>query len=239
MSRVYVTGCAFKSGVSERRDMSQAMFKSIPIVTESAFEHEVLTCDLPVMVDFMSTRCGPCKNMAPEFEELAHDLEGRAKVVKVDVDQSRSLAAQLRIQSVPTTMVFVGGRLATGKIGQLRKEQLRSLIEPFLPRAQGSVSPIEASQLLAQRRIVLVDTREQAVFSRSHLPLAVSMPLDGIKGRLAELHMLQGFPVLYCRSGDKSKALAEELAKDGIGVAFLEGGVLGWESEGFPVERPD
>ena len=219
--------------------MAQAMTDSILLVNERTFEKEVLACNLPVMVDFMATWCGPCKTMAPEFEALARELAGRAKFVKVDVDQCRSLAAQLRIQSVPTTVVFVGGRPVSAKAGAMRKEQLRQLVEQFLPRADGAVLPVEAAQLLQQGQIVLVDTREAAVFSRSHLPRAVSMPLDTIRKRLAELHMLPGVPVLYCRSGDKSKALSEELANEGVGVAFLEGGILGWEVEGFPIERRD
>ena len=66
---------------------------------------------------------------------------------------------------------------------------------------------------------------------------AVSMPLEGIEGRLAELHMLTGQPVLYCRSGDKTKDMAEKLAEQGVPVAFLEGGLLAWEAEGLPIER--
>ncbi len=219
--------------------MAQALTDSIPLVDERNFEQEVLTSELPVMVDFMAAWCGPCKTMAPEFEALARELAGKAKLVKVDIDRSRVLAQQLRIQSVPTTMVFFGGRLVNAKVGALRKAQLRQLIEPFLPRAEGAITPIEAAQFVQQGQVVLVDTREAPVYGRAHLPGAVSMPLEEIRSRLAELHMLPGAPVLYCRSGDKSKALAEELAKDGIGVAFLEGGVLGWEAEGLPVERPD
>jgi thioredoxin 1/putative thioredoxin len=216
-----------------------ALNDSIPTVDERNFEEEVLLCELSVMVDFMATWCGPCKTMAPEFEALARELEGKAKLVKVDIDRSPALAGQLRIQSVPTTMVFAGGRLVNGKVGAMRKAQLMQLIEPFLPRAQGALSPVEAAQLLQQGQIVLVDTREAPVYARAHLPGAVNMPLEEIRGRLAELHMLAGVPVLYCRGGDKSKALAEELANDGIGVGFLEGGVLGWEAEGLPVDRPD
>lgn len=219
--------------------MAHGMTDSIPLVGEHNFEQEVLTSELPVMVDFMAAWCGPCKTMAPEFEALARELSGKAKFVKVDIDRARSLAAQLRIQSVPTTMVFLGGRLVNGKVGAMRRAQLRQLIEPFLPRTEGAVMPAEAAELLRQGQIVLVDTREAAVFNRSHLPGAVNMPLEDLKNRLAELHMLPGAPVVYCRAGDKAKTLSEELAQDGVGVAFLEGGVLGWEAEGLPMERPD
>lgn len=212
---------------------------SIATVDEGNFEQEVLATDLPVVVDFMAEWCGPCKTMAPEFEALAAELVGKAKFVKVDIDRSRMLAQQLRIQSVPTTMVFLQGRLANAKVGAMRRAQLRELVAPFLPRSEGAILPMEAAKLFQSGQIVFVDTREAAVYQRTHLPGAVNLPIDEIRSRLAELHMLAGAPVVYCRSGSESKTLSEELAKDGIGVAFLEGGVLGWEAEGLPIERPE
>jgi thioredoxin 1/putative thioredoxin len=113
------------------------------------------------------------------------------------------------------------------------------MLEPFLPRAAGALKAEELAQLLTQRRVVPIDTREPAVFRRAHLPGAVSMPLEEIHTRLAELHMLPGAPVVYCRSGDKTKELAETLAKEGMPVAFLEGGLLAWEAAGFELDRPD
>ena len=71
-----------------------------------------------------------------------------------------------------------------------------------------------------------------AAFARAHLPGAAHMALEEIEGRLAELHMFQARPVLYCRSGDKTKELAGRLNEQGLPVAFLEGGILGWESRG-------
>lgn len=124
-------------------------------------------------------------------------------------------------------------------MGALRKAQLRQLIEPFLPRAEGALRPAELAQLLARREVVPVDTRDPLVFRRAHLPAAINMPLAEIPLRLAELHMLPGEPVLYCRGGDDTKELAARLAADGMPVAFLEGGILGWEAEGLGVERPD
>jgi thioredoxin 1/putative thioredoxin len=212
---------------------------SVGYVDERSFEREVLQSELPVLVDFMAGWCAPCKTMAPEVEALARELDGKAKVVKVDVDKSKAMAAQLRIQSVPTVMVFAGGRLVAGKVGALRREQLRQLIEPFLPRAEGALTAREAAELLARGAIVLVDTRDAPSYRRMHLPRAVNMPLDEIETRLAELHMLAAAPVLYCRGGDRAKQLAEKLAAAELPVAFLEGGVLAWEAEGLPVERPD
>jgi thioredoxin len=212
---------------------------AIAVVEERDFEREVLRSELPVLVDFYADWCGPCKLMEPDVVALAHELEGKAKVVKVNIDRSKVLAQRLRIQSVPTTMVFHGGRVAAAEVGQLRKVQLRQMIEPFLPRAEGALRPVEVAQLLKQRQIVPVDTREPAVFGRMHLPRAVNIPIGEIPTRLAELHMLSGEPVLYCRGGEQTKDLAAKLADQGSPVAFLEGGVLAWEAEGLPVERPD
>jgi thioredoxin 1/putative thioredoxin len=63
------------------------------------------------------------------------------------------------------------------------------------------------------------------------------MPIEGIEGRLAELHMLPARPVLYCRAGDKTKDVAGRLAEQGLPVAFLEGGLLGWEEEGRAIDK--
>ena len=211
----------------------------VPVIDEQAFRTEVLQSELPVLIDFYADWSAPCKTIAPEVEAVARDLEGRAKVVKVNIDKSPALAKSLRVQSVPTFMVFVKGRSVDGQAGALRRQQLRAMLEPYLPRAAGSVLVSELVELIGQRRVVPVDLREPPVFQRAHLPTAVSMPEAEIESRLAELHMLAGEPVLYCRGGDKSKALSEKLAEQGITVAFLEGGLLGWEAEGFPLERPE
>ncbi len=208
-------------------------------VSEQSFERDVLMSELPVLLEFGATWCGPCKAVAPELEELSKELEGKARVVTVDIDQSPNLAREMGVRSVPTFVVFHQGQPVTGKVGALRKAQLRELIEPLLPRAAGALKPLEVAQLLKQGRVSLVDTREAAVFARAHLPGAAHLPLEEIETRLAELHMLPGAPVLYCRAGDKAKELAGTLASAGVPVSFLEGGVLAWEGDGLPVERPD
>lgn len=217
---------------------AQAM-AALPVVTERTFEQEVLMSELPVLLEFTAEWCGPCKTVAPELQALARELEGKAKVVTLDIDKSPMIPRQMGVQSVPTFVVFHGGRPVGGKVGALRKAELRGLLEPFLPRAEGAIRPEELVQLLKEGRVSLVDTREAAVFNRAHLPGAISLPLEEIESRLAELHMLPATPVLYCRAGDRTKELAAKLAEQGLPVAFLEGGVLGWEAAGLKLERVD
>jgi thioredoxin 1 len=217
---------------------AQAM-SALPVVTERTFEQEVLMSELPVLLEFTAEWCGPCKTVAPELQALARELEGKAKVVTLDIDKSPMIPRQMGVQSVPTFVVFHGGRPVGGKVGALRKAELRGLLEPFLPRAEGAIRPEELVQLLKEGRVSLVDTREAAVFNRAHLPTAISLPLEEIESRLAELHMLPATPVLYCRAGDRTKDLAAKLAEQGLPVAFLEGGVLGWEAAGLKLERVD
>ena len=118
------------------------------------------------------------------------------------------------------------------------KAQLQEMLEPLMPRAAGALKPEEVAQLLRQGRISLVDTRETPVFNHAHIDGAINIPLEEIEGRLAELHMLTGAPVVYCRAGDKTKDLAQRLAEQGVPVSFMEGGVLGWEAVGFRLIRP-
>jgi thioredoxin len=208
-------------------------------VTEQNFEREVLMSELPVLLEFGAEWCGPCKVVAPELEALATELDGKAKIVSVDIDKSPLLARELGVQSVPTFVVFHQGRPVGGRVGALRRPQLREMLEPVLPRAAGALKPQEVFALAKQGRVSLVDTRDEPVFRRSRIPGAVNIPLGEIESRLAELHMLPSPPVLYCRAGDKTKDLAARLAEQGMPVAFLEGGVLGWEASGFDLERPD
>jgi thioredoxin 1 len=209
----------------------------IAYVTERDFEREVLRSELPVLVEFSADWCQPCKAIAPEVEAFAREMSGKAKVVKIDIDKSPAIAQQLRIQSVPTFMVVAEGRIQDAVVGAIRKKKMHELIEPFLPRAAGALKSAELAQLLAGRAVVPVDTRDAAAFARAHLPTAVNIPYEQIESRLAELHMLPGQPVLYCRSGDKTKDLSQKLADQGTPVAFLEGGILAWEADALPIDK--
>jgi thioredoxin len=208
-------------------------------VNEQSFEREVILSEVPVLVEFSAEWCGPCKIVAPELEALAAELGDKAKIVTIDIDRSPNLARQLGVQSVPTFVVFHQGRPANGKVGALKRNQLREMLDPFLPRAEGALKPEEVFQLLKAQRISLVDTRDAGSFGRAHIPGATSMPAEEIEGRLAELFMLGTPPILYCRSGDRTKELVAKLVQQEVEVGFLEGGLLAWEAAGLPMERPD
>lgn len=212
---------------------------AVPTISEQDFEREVLRSELPVLIDFTADWCAPCKTVAPEVDAVARELEGKAKVVKIDIDKSKRIATMLRVQAVPTFMVFFKGRPVAGDQGVLKRNKLRELVEPFLPRAEGAVRAVELAQLLQQRQVVAVDTRDASSYGRARIPGAAHIPLEELENRLAELHMLPGAPILYCRSGDKTKEVADKLAEAGVPVGFLEGGLLAWEAEHLPIERPD
>jgi thioredoxin 1/putative thioredoxin len=219
--------------------MNIARPMAVQTVTEQSFEKEVLMSELPVLLELGAEWCGPCKVVAPELDALSRELEGKARVLSMDIDRSPNLARELGVRSVPTFFVFHQGRPAGGRVGAMKKAELRKMLEPFLPRAAGALRPEEVAALLSRRQVALVDTREPAVYARAHLPGAVNMPLEEIGSRLAELHMLPAAPVIYCRTGEKTRELAASLAARGVPVSFLEGGVLGWEAAGLAVERPD
>jgi thioredoxin-like negative regulator of GroEL len=210
---------------------------ALPVITEQDFEREVLRSELPVLVFFFSELSEASKVVAPDVEAVAAELEGKAKVVKVDAERSKRLAMSVGLKALPTFMVIAGGQAVAAESGIRRRKQLRAMLEPYLPRAEGAIRAVELAQAMKQGQVVAIDTRDAGSFGRAHIPGATNMPLEEIPTRLAELLMLAGAPILYCRSGDKAKETSDKLAEDGMSVGFLEGGFLAWEAEGLPIER--
>ena len=97
-------------------------------ITTENFEKEVLNSEVPVLVDFFATWCGPCKMMSPVVEELAKEMEGKAKVYKVDTDEEQNLAIKYGIMSIPTFIVFRNGKPVGKAVGMRDKEELVKLL---------------------------------------------------------------------------------------------------------------
>jgi len=99
------------------------------VVTDDTFESEVLQSDQPVLVDFWATWCGPCRVIAPIIEELAEDFEGRAKLVKLDVDHNPKVAMDFGVRSIPTLLFFKDGTVVDQLIGAAPKKTLTDKLE--------------------------------------------------------------------------------------------------------------
>ncbi len=101
---------------------------NVKTFTNGNFEAEVLKSDVPVLVDFTATWCGPCKALAPVVDKLADEYAGKVKVGKVDIDENSAIAQKYGIRSVPTVMVFKGGQKAAQHIGLTNRDGLVKLI---------------------------------------------------------------------------------------------------------------
>jgi putative thioredoxin len=131
-------------------------------IDQQEFGTEVLqrSNDIPIIVDFWATWCGPCKTLGPALEALATEYAGAFELVKVDVDQNQALAQQFGIQSIPTVVAFKGGKPVSQFMGAIPDSQLREFIDAVLPT--------ELDQKVDQARDLVLDGDEagaSAVFS--------------------------------------------------------------------------
>ncbi len=148
----------FGRGGGNNGDKSSAAPGAGGYITESStatFAQDVIetSMQVPVIVDFWAPWCGPCKQLGPALERLVNDAKGAVRMVKINVDQNQELAAQLRIQSVPTVYAFKGGRPVDGFVGALPESQLKAFIDRLGGgQAGGGVEEAmaEAKQFLAE-----------------------------------------------------------------------------------------
>ncbi len=101
-------------------------------VHDKTFQAEVVDSQTPVLVDFWATWCAPCRAIAPALEELASQYRGQIKVAKVDIDANNAIAQQYGIRSIPTLLMFKGGKVVEQIVGSVPKHKLEDAIRKTL-----------------------------------------------------------------------------------------------------------
>ncbi|MCJ7680629.1 MAG: thioredoxin [Candidatus Aminicenantes bacterium] len=108
------------------------MADNISIITEKDFEDVVIKSDLPVLVDFWAVWCGPCQMITPSMENIALSYKATLKVVKMNVDNSQTVAAKYGIMSIPTLLLFKGGEVKETIVGALPQDKIEEKIKKHL-----------------------------------------------------------------------------------------------------------
>lgn len=123
------------------------------------FAADVLDASMttPVIVDFWATWCGPCKTLGPTLEKAVLDARGAVKLVKIDIDSNQDLAAQLRIQSVPTVYAFLQGRPVDGFVGAQPESQIKAFVKRLAETAGTEQGPSPVEQALEQAQAALAE----------------------------------------------------------------------------------
>ncbi len=184
---------------------------------------------VPVIVDFWAPWCGPCKQLTPMLEKLVRQAAGAVRLVKINIDENQDLAAQLRIQSVPTVYAFVQGRPVDGFVGGQTESQLKQFIQRL---TRGAVSPADEAVEAAQQALDNGDAKLAAELFQRALAHDARHPkaLAGlIRARLrrgdvsAARQLAKGLPADLVKNADVAAALtAIDLAEETKGLGSVE-----------------
>ena len=97
-------------------------------ITSQNFDNEVMHSDIPVMIDFWATWCGPCRMAAPVVDELSEELDGTVKVAKVNVDDEPEIASQFNVMSIPSFILVKEGKVTASTVGARPKDEIRKIL---------------------------------------------------------------------------------------------------------------
>jgi len=101
-------------------------------ITKETFEREVLHSEIPVLVDFWASWCGPCQMLSPIIDALSEEYEGRFKIGKINVDEQSELAANFAVVSIPTLLIFKDGKMEERLVGVRSQDDLAELLDQYL-----------------------------------------------------------------------------------------------------------
>ncbi|MBW4517346.1 MAG: thioredoxin [Timaviella obliquedivisa GSE-PSE-MK23-08B] len=105
---------------------------SVAQVTDANFQQEVLSSEIPVLVDFWAPWCGPCRMVAPSVDEVSVQYEGQLKVVKLNTDENPGIASEYGIRSIPALLIFKGGIKVDMVVGAVPKTTIAATVEKYL-----------------------------------------------------------------------------------------------------------
>lgn len=100
--------------------------------TDANFENDVISSDVPVLVDFWATWCGPCRAIAPVLEKMAGDYQGQLAICKVDVDHNQAIAGRFGVRNIPTLLLFKDGEVVGQRVGALNRKAMDEFVSAAL-----------------------------------------------------------------------------------------------------------
>jgi len=219
---------------------------STTALTAATFEETVTGHDI-VLVDFWAEWCGPCRQFAPVFE-AASEEHPNLVFGKVDTEAERELAGQFQITSIPTLMVFREQVLVFAQPGALPPAGLEQLIEGVRGLDMDDVRrQIEQAQDGAEVGLddfaaahaggaTVIDVRTPEEYAGGRVPGAVSIPMQELPARAAELPQA-GRLFVICATGNRSGQVVEWLRSQGVDAVNVSDGTQGWAARGWPLEK--